>query len=42
MKLGFNFSIESTTMQVILEILPTWTFVIDIVLNFFTAFYDKG
>ncbi|CAD8090709.1 unnamed protein product [Paramecium sonneborni] len=42
MKLGFGFDREDLLSNIFLETLPSWTFVIDIILTFFTAFYSQG
>ncbi|CAD8204597.1 unnamed protein product [Paramecium octaurelia] len=42
MKLGFGFEREDFLSSIFLETLPSWTFVIDIILTFFTAFYSQG
>lgn len=42
MKLGFGFKNEGLIYSILLETMPSITFILDIVLNFFTAFYSKG
>ncbi|CAD8208172.1 unnamed protein product [Paramecium octaurelia] len=42
MKLGFDFEREDILSGIFLETLPSWTFVIDIILTFFTAYYSQG
>lgn len=42
MKVGFDFENEGYLNSIFLMTLPSWTFVADIVLNFFTAYYSKG
>ncbi|CAD8120051.1 unnamed protein product [Paramecium sonneborni] len=42
MKLGFGFENEGIVYQFFFESLPSWTFIIDIIINFFTAYYSKG
>lgn len=40
MKLGFDFAKEDELNNIFLETLPSWTFVMDILLTFFTAYYS--
>lgn len=40
MKLGFDFDKEGVMSTVFMETLPSWTFVFDIILTFFTAYYS--
>ncbi|CAD8115472.1 unnamed protein product [Paramecium sonneborni] len=42
MKLGFGFENEGIVQQFFFESLPSWTFILDIIINFFTAYYSKG
>ncbi|CAD8200402.1 unnamed protein product [Paramecium pentaurelia] len=42
MKLGFDFEREDLLTGIFLETLPSWTFVMDIILTFFTAYYSQG
>ncbi|CAK92678.1 unnamed protein product (macronuclear) [Paramecium tetraurelia] len=42
MKLGFDFEREDLLTSIFLETLPSLTFVLDIVLTFFTAYYSQG
>jgi hypothetical protein len=43
MKLSFNFeNVENIFAQIMLETLPSWVLVCDIVLTFNTAYYRKG
>ncbi|CAK63178.1 unnamed protein product (macronuclear) [Paramecium tetraurelia] len=42
MKLGFGFNNDKTMKQLFFESMPSWTFIIDIIINFFTAYYSKG
>ncbi|CAD8107224.1 unnamed protein product [Paramecium primaurelia] len=42
MKLGFGFTNEGIMYQLFFESLPSWTFIIDIIIKFFTAYYSKG
>ena len=42
MKLGFDFKNEGLIYSIVLETMPSITFLLDIILNFFTAFYSKG
>lgn len=42
MKLGFGFENEGVYSSVFLNTIPSWTFVVDIMLNFLTAYYYKG
>ncbi|CAD8109287.1 unnamed protein product [Paramecium sonneborni] len=42
MKLGFDFEREDLLTGIFLESLPSWTFVMDIILTFFTAYYSQG
>ncbi|CAK66966.1 unnamed protein product (macronuclear) [Paramecium tetraurelia] len=42
MKIGFGFQNEGILYQLFFESLPSWTFIVDIIINFFTAYYSKG
>jgi len=42
MKLGFGFENEGAISSAFFNTIPSWTFVVDIMLNFLTAYYYKG
>ena len=42
-KLAFEIELEDDGLSYfLLEYIPTWVFIIDVLLNFNTAFYDEG